>query len=73
MESLWIELQLPLRSVFIYVYIITIILFIIMVFRIFLVLMFDITDHCVGMHSLQVNNYSNVLLLFLLYKSVINI
>ena len=34
---------------------------------------FDTTDHCVGMHSLQVNNYSNVLLLYLVYKSVINI
>ena len=33
---------------------------------------FDITDHCVGIHSCQVS-YSNVLLLYLVYKSVINI
>ena len=37
-----------------------------------LLLRFNITDHCVGMHSLQVNNYLNVLLLYLVYKSVIN-
>ena len=34
-----------------------------------LLLRFDIT----GMHSLKVKNYSNVLLAYLVYKSVINI
>ena len=38
-----------------------------------LLLRFDITEQCVGMHSLQINNYSNVLLLHFVYKSVINI
>ena len=44
------------------------------VFMILIVLLLklDITDHCVGMHSLEVNNYSNVLLLYLVYKSNIN-
>ena len=39
----------------------------------YLLLRFGTTDYCVGMHSLQVNSYSNVLLLYLGYNSVINI
>ena len=39
----------------------------------YIVLRFGTTDHCVGMHSLKVNSYSDILLLFLGYTSVINI
>ena len=32
-----------------------------------LLLSVDTTDHCVDIHSVQVNNYSNCLLLYLVY------
>ena len=35
--------------------------------------MFDTTNYCVGMHSLKINSYSNIPLLYLGYNSVINI
>ena len=38
-----------------------------------LVLTFATTDYCVSMHSLKVNSYSNIPLLYLLYNSVIDI
>ena len=39
----------------------------------YLVLRFGTTDCCVGMLSLKVNSYSNILLLYLGYNSVITI
>ena len=39
----------------------------------YLVIRFGTTDYCVGMHSSKVNGYSNILLLYLCYNSVINI
>ena len=55
-----------------YVYIYNYIYFFFSMILLVLLLRFGITDHCVGIHSFQVS-YSNFLLLYLVYKSVINI
>ena len=39
----------------------------------YLVLRFGTTDYCVGMHSLKVDSYSSILLLYLGYNFIFNI